>query len=141
MTAMALPTSEAIRSLFAFEDVLKQLPGAEFPVEHFHIPGVYARKIFMPSGSVITSRVHKADNISVVASGSCVVVQNGERWHLQAGDVWVTRAGTKRALYMPEDCVWVTIHGNPNDLTDPAEIFDFYTTNDCEEALRLIHEG
>lgn len=138
MNELAEPTAKAISALFAFEDVLKQLPSAEFPVQHFHIPGVYVRRIFMPAGTVLASRVHRFDNISAVLYGSCVSVQNGERVHFQAGDVWVTKAGTKRALYMPEDCIWITCHNNPDAVTDPDEILDFLTTNNRDEAFRLL---
>jgi hypothetical protein len=137
-TEMALPTQQAVSALFAFEDVLKSLPTAEWPAQHFHIPGVYARSLMMPAGSVVTSRVHKYDNISMILYGSCVVVQNGERWHFQAGDVWVTKAGTKRALYMPEDCKWATVHANPEAIVDPDNMLEYLTTNSADEAMRLI---
>ena len=137
---MALPEASSVSKLFAFEAELKHLPACELPVEHFHIPGVYVRKIFMPAGSVVTSRVHRNDNITLIICGSCVVYQNGERWHFQAGDVFETKAGTKRALYMVEDCMWATVHNNPQGVTDPDEILEFLATNDEQEAIAMIQK-
>jgi hypothetical protein len=137
---MALPYVDSVRKLFAFEDVLKQLPTTELAVEHFHIPGVYVRKCFLPAGFCVTSRVHKFDNITLVIMGSCLVYQNGERWVMSAGDVFQTKAGTKRALWMPEDCIWATVHNNPEALTNPDEILNFLATNDLEEAITLLEQ-
>lgn len=137
-TEMALPTQDSIKALFRFEDTLKRFPAMDMPIQHFHIQGVYVRRIFMPAGSCVVSRVHKYDNVTLILFGSCVVYQNGERWHLQAGDVFKTEAGTKRALYMLEDCIWATVHNNEAGVKDEAEILEFLTTNDESEAVALI---
>jgi hypothetical protein len=32
--------------------------------------------------------------------------------------MWISPAGTKNAVYVHEDAVWITIHLNPENLTD-----------------------
>ena len=83
----------------------------EFPVKHTFTPGLYAREIFMPKGSLLTSKIHNTEHPFVVLTGVAVVhIPGGETEVLAAGHHGVTKAGTRRALYIQQDCKWVTFH-------------------------------
>ena len=40
---------------------------------HLFCPGIYARSIFMPAGTVLTSKIHKTQHFFVVSKGACTV--------------------------------------------------------------------
>jgi hypothetical protein len=88
---------------------------------HNFCPGLYARTVFMPAGTVLTSKIHKTQHFFVVSKGSCTVVNShGERELITAPYLGTTMPGTKRALLIHEDTIWTTFHAT--DLTDVAEI-------------------
>lgn len=88
---------------------------------HLFCPGIYARSIFMPAGTVLTSKIHKTQHFFVVSKGACTVSNShGEREYICAPYLGITMPGTKRALLIHEDCVWTTFHAT--DLTDVEEI-------------------
>lgn len=83
----------------------------ELPVAHTFTPGVYRRTILMPAGTLLTSRIHKTEHQYVVVAGSASVYIPGvgvER--IEAPYFGITKPGTRRILYIHEDCVWATYH-------------------------------
>ena len=87
------------------------------PTEHTFTPGLYSRKIFMPgphgehSGTMLTSRLHSTTHQYAVLKGVAhVLIPGEESVRLEAGHNGVTHAGTRRGLYIEEDCTWITYH-------------------------------
>lgn len=97
------------------------LPPAEMPVTNRWTPGLYAREIFMPKGSLVVSKIHKTEHPFVVISGHAAVwdAANGVQ-QLRGGHVGITQPGTRRVLFIHEDCRWITFH--PTAKLDVAEI-------------------
>lgn len=88
---------------------------------HQFCPGVYARSIFMPAGTYLSSKIHKTQHFFAVLQGSCTVRDShGITTEIAAPYLGVTMPGTKRLLRIHEDCIWVTFH--PTTLTDVDEI-------------------
>lgn len=96
-------------------------PAADMPVTHRFTPGMYAREIFMPKGSLVVSKIHKTEHPFVVISGRAAVwdAANGVQ-QLQGGHVGITKPGTRRVLFIHEDCRWITFHAT--DKLDVHEI-------------------
>lgn len=91
------------------------------PVRHHFTPGLYAREIFMPRGSIITSRIHKTRHPFIVSAGRCFVYMGGERWEsIAAPHFGITEPGTRRILVIIEDTIWTTFHAT--DKTSVEEI-------------------
>lgn len=92
---------------------------ADFPVVHRFTPGLYAREIFMPAGSLLTSKIHNTEHPFVISSGKVSV---WTREHgvitLSAPHTGITLPGTRRVLFVHEDTTWVTFHLNPDDCKD-----------------------
>lgn len=83
------------------------------PVVHRFTPGLYTREIEMPPGMLLTSRIHRTEHPYVVLAGLAYVLVVGEEPALlEAGHLGITRAMTRRALYIPgpEPCRWATFH-------------------------------
>lgn len=98
------------------------LPPADLPVTHRFTPGLYAREIAMPAGSLIVSKIHKTEHPFVVLSGVAVVwdERNGVQT-LTAGQVGITQPGTRRILFIREDCRWITFHPTQETAVDRIE--------------------
>jgi len=103
------------------EQRMAQFEPAVCPVTHRFTPGLYAREIFMPAGTLITSKIHKTEHPFVVLSGRVSVwTGDGEAAMLEGGHVGITKAGTRRVLYIHSDTRWVTFH--PSEETDLVKL-------------------
>lgn len=81
------------------------------PLEHYHTPDLYGRRIFVPGGTVIVTKVHKVEHITVALKGSCTVVdEHGIKYEIVAPSVFVTKPGARRAVYAHDDVEWLTVH-------------------------------
>ena len=92
---------------------------------HMFTDGMYIREIFMPAGSLITSKVHKTEHPYIVSYGKVAVSIDGDDWdEITAPYTGITKSGTRRILYILEDCIWTTFHrvddmkSEYNDLND-----------------------
>lgn len=92
---------------------------------HMFTNGMYIREIFMPAGSLITSKVHKTEHPYIVSYGKVAVSIDGDDWNeITAPYTGITKPGTRRVLYILEDCIWTTFHrvddmkSEYNDLND-----------------------
>lgn len=86
------------------------------PLIHRFIDGVYIREIFMPKGSLVTSKIHRTRHPYIVTEGVVSVwVNGGKEVMIHAPFEGITEPGTRRILYIHEDCRWVTFHLNPDN--------------------------
>jgi len=107
------PAVDPHRRLDALEGAMLDsgLPVVDLPVEHAFFPGLYRRTIFMPAGTLLTSKIHNTKHPYVVLSGRVRVALPGEpAVELTAGHQGTTMPGTRRLLYIVEDCRWATFH-------------------------------
>jgi len=108
------------KSILSLEDELRKHEQLDLPVKHFFAPGLYVREIFMPAGSVVTGKIHKHAHFNVILAGKVTVSTEFGVEEYEAPCRFVSEPGTKRAVYVHEDCIWQTFH--PTDKTDLAEI-------------------
>jgi hypothetical protein len=88
------------------------------PLNHRFTNGLYVREVFMPAGSLITSKIHKTQHQYFILKGAVSVwIDEGEEIYLEAPYIGVTEPGTRRVLYIWEDCIWATAHPNPENET------------------------
>lgn len=100
---------------------MEALTQVECPLVHRFTPGIYVREIFMPKGALIVSKIHKTEHPFTISKGRVRVLIPGEGVvELSAPYTGVTKPGTRRVLYILEDCVWTTYH--PTDKTTPEEV-------------------
>jgi hypothetical protein len=132
-TNSSLETLETESLINEFEAGLAALGDevkVDLPLKHTFTPGLYLRQIFMPAGAVVVSRRHLTEHPFIVLTGSTDVFdeQGGYLARIVAPYVGVTPPGTRRVLYIIEDCVWLTAHAT--DLTDPDEIVETITSHE-----------
>jgi hypothetical protein len=113
-----VPAGIAVDMLHAKLSTMR--PG-NFPVTHRFTPGLYIRQIFMPKGSLIISKIHRTEHPFVISQGHAAVWSEAAGVvHLRAPFTGITYPGTRRVLYIHEDCIWTTFH--PTSKTDLGEI-------------------
>lgn len=105
-----LATDEGIDNL---ESIMLngEYPMLDLPTTNVFTPGLYCRELFMPYGSLVTSRIHTTEHPYIVLAGAAHVFVDGEGTELlSAGKAGITMPGTRRVLFIAEDCSWVTFH-------------------------------
>lgn len=105
----------------------------QFPLTHHFAPGVYAREMFLPSGHTIIGKIHKHAHLNIVSKGVVVVSTEEGSKELKAPCVFTSYAGTKRAVFIKEDAIWITIH--VTDKTDLKEIETELIANSFDDLL------
>jgi len=134
-------------AIINFEDkFLSKIPGAMYgkeldkpgacPLKHTFIDGIYVREIFMPKGTLLTSKIHKTNHPYFVMEGDVSVATEQGIIRIKAPYQGITAAGTKRLLYMHEDTVWATVHAT--NKTDPEEVEEDIIAKSYEEFDKLL---
>lgn len=113
--------AQALGRAAAALDVAQGMQPAKIDFTHSFTPGIYAREMRAPRGSILISKVHFTDHPFVLSKGKLAI------WTEENGVVdvaapfsGVTKAGTIRMAYVLEDCVWTTFHAT--EKTDLEEI-------------------
>jgi len=98
--------------------MVENFPLVELPLIHRFTEGLYVREIFMPAGSLVTSKIHNTQHQYFVLKGAVSVwIDEGVETYIEAPYIGVTEPGTRRVLYIWEDCIWATSHPNPDNET------------------------
>lgn len=113
-------TQEEFRNgIIDFEEKLKKVSGALVghemdeemcPLKHTFVDGAYVREIFMPKGTLLTSKIHKITHPYFIMSGDVSVATESGIVRIKAPYHGITLAGTKRLLFIHEDTIWITVH-------------------------------
>lgn len=94
------------------------------PVTHRFSPGVYCREIFMPGGTYVVGHVHKTRHQNIVLTGRALVTIDGVQTEIVAPFIFESDAGAQKLLHVLEDMRWLTVHANPDNITDIPTIED-----------------
>lgn len=127
---MSEPTGDVARFAMARERVdrleasMLELPQVECPIRNHFAPGIYAREISIPAGTVVVGVVHKTDNLIIVSKGRLQIVTPEGTAEVRAGDTLMCTAGTKNAVLALEDAQWTNIFHNPDNVTNTAQLVE-----------------
>lgn len=102
----------------ALEEASREFAQVECPLNHYFAPGLYAREIFIPAGTVVVGKIHRHSHINIISHGVATVVTEFGRQRMCAPFTFVSEPGTKRSLIAETDLIWTTVHSNPDELTD-----------------------
>lgn len=116
--------ARAHEAIDALENEMIHLPAVRCRLKHLFTPGLYTRTIHMPANTLVTSFIHRYDHTFVISQGAVSVWIDGTGWVLlKAPHVGITKAGTRRVLWIHEDTVWTTSH--PCDCKTVAEAEEY----------------
>lgn len=81
------------------------------PVTHHHAPGMYAREMFIPAGTVLVGKMHKHAHLCTLVKGRIAVAgEGGEVREMAAPMTFLSEPLVKRAGVALEDTIWITYH-------------------------------
>jgi hypothetical protein len=94
------------------------------PIENIFTPGLYTRVITVPTGTLLTTEIHKTEHPFFMLKGICEVVdvETGKTTLLKAPHIGVTQPYTRRVINVIEETIWATAH--VTDETDIEKIGD-----------------
>lgn len=81
-----------------------------FPLEHYFGDGLYIRRIFMPAGFILTSKIHRKTHPYFIMSGEVEVLTEKGMQKIKGPYFGMTQAGTKRVILTHTDTIWFTVH-------------------------------
>ena len=138
--AQPMPLQEFREKLSKFTDEIKSSDNATDnratidtlnPLDHTFGDGMYVRKITMPAGQIIISKIHKQKHPYFIMSGDVSVITENGLQRIKAPYSNITEAGTQRALYTHSETVWMTVHRT--DETDTDKLLDILTVDNFNE--------
>lgn len=109
------------------ESALLTVPQVDCPIRNHFAPGVYAREISIPKGTVLVGAIHRMDNLVIVSKGRLQLVTEDGTKEVAAGETLLCKAGAKNAAVALEDTTWTNVFANPDDEQDTAVLVERYT--------------
>lgn len=80
------------------------------PVEHNFTEKQYIREFRAPAGHVIVSKIHNTNHPLFLLEGDVTIIEKSGRRRMTAPTFSITEVGTKRVVFVHEDCYFVTVH-------------------------------
>jgi V8-like Glu-specific endopeptidase len=124
-----LPMRERVERM---ERILENVPQVECPTRHKFAPGVYAREVQVPAGTLATGAVHKTEHLTIVVGHCFLTTEEGAK-EIIGYDSFVSQPGAKKAIFAIEDTIVTTIH--PTDETDVEKLCELLTESKSDELL------
>lgn len=91
------------------------------PLKHKFANGIYVREVFTPAGQLLITEIHKKDNAYFVMKGEITIMSEDGEVTIEAPYYGITKAGTKRIIYVHKDCIFVTVHSTNTKSVKDAE--------------------
>lgn len=130
----AIDRAEPMRSkVHRLEDEINHLPQVDCPIRHYFAPGLYAREIKIPKGTVLVGAVHKTHNLAVLSAGRLQLVTDDGVIEIAAPHTLAVMPGQKNAAVALEDSVWTNFF--PVDETDPVKLVEILTESTDSELI------
>lgn len=116
--------TNGLEKIFAMQDIIRDnAPAVPMPVQNHFGPHVYLREIFMPAGTLVVGKMHKTEHFNIITQGRVRLIQEDDSiTEVSAGDVFISKPGVKKVLYIVEDTRWVTVH--PTETKDTQALED-----------------
>jgi hypothetical protein len=99
-------------------------------LNHYFGYRTYAREMTLEAGNLVVGKLHRFPCINILSKGKVRVEGEFESTEYTAPHTWVSCAGTKRAIYVIEDCIWTGMWENPTDTRDLEEIEQYLIADD-----------
>jgi len=122
-----LPAPVARGKIMAIQRACQGLPDGQRmdespPLKHWLAPGIYAREIHLPAGTLVVGKIHRHRHLNIISQGRITCYTEYGLEHHQAPSSFISEPGTKRVVYTHEDAIWTTIHPNPTNETDITKL-------------------
>ncbi|MGJ7500068.1 hypothetical protein ACSFBF_06885 [Variovorax sp. ZT5P49] len=138
---LALGGPDRHAKIDALETAIRAQPRTtlEWETVHHFAPGIYAREMRVPAGAVITSKVHKFENLSILSKGRMALyMEDGTVREVSAGFHIVAPPGARRVAFVLEDAVWTCMHNT--DERDLQKIEAHFIAQNVDEYLAFMRD-
>lgn len=135
MSNLALSDRDKVSLL---EDEMRKHEQIDIPIRHHFSPGVYAREITIPAGTLLTGRIHKYEQLNILSGGEISVLTDDGMKRVKAPFTVVSPPGTKRIAYAHTECTWTTILATEEK--DPEVIEAQFTVSTEQEFLEFAQK-
>jgi hypothetical protein len=109
------PSREQLRGL---AKELRKVEDTKLQPYHWFAGNVYLRELEIPEDVVCVGKIHKHEHFVILAEGACRINTDEGMQDIVAPHIWISKSGDQRALYTYENCTFLTIHANPEDIRD-----------------------
>lgn len=109
-------TRDQVMALQELMFKMPQAPGMD--TEHFFAGGMYCRRIAIPRGTIIVSKVHKTEHFFIGCVGELEVAGQGDTFTVRPGDIIPSPVGTKRVVFALTDVVVLCVHKTDHQTAD-----------------------
>lgn len=138
MSQVAKSKDRQRADILNMEQSLLSLPQIKMEPVHYFAKGLYARELFMPKGTAVTGKIHIKEHLCIIQYGDVSVATDDGVERIKGPCTFVGKPGSKRALFMHEDTLWIAIHSTEETTVEACEAT--LVTNDYDEFLRLTAE-
>ncbi len=112
------------------QELNSQITGeTEGAVSHSFADGQYIRTIVMPKNLLAVSKIHAKNHPFFIMKGEASIFTEQGVTRIKAPFHGITEAGTKRALFIHEECTFITVHRtdclNIDDIVNEVTVDDF----------------
>tara|TARA_R100001377_G_C3188595_1_gene109582 strand:- start:455 stop:1003 length:549 start_codon:yes stop_codon:yes gene_type:complete len=117
------------------QELNNQMTGqAEGAVTHNFADGQYIRQIVMPKNLLVSTKIHTKNHPFFIMKGEASIYSDTGVERIKAPYHGITEAGTKRVLYVHEECTFITVHRT--DCLTVEDVLNEVTVDDfCEVTL------
>lgn len=102
------------------------------PVKHHFGPDVYMRQMDAKARTLVISKMHSTEHFNILLKGAASLITEDGIKDVYAGQIMLSKAGTKRIGYFHEDSSWLTIHPNTLNETNTEKLEDDLTIPESE---------
>lgn len=115
-----IPSVPMMNKVEMLQQELLKLPQYEPQTDHYFHGGMYCRKVFRHAGVLVVGKVHKKEHFYLILSGTVQITDGeGNAEEVTGPHLFLSKPGTKRAVYAITDAVTMTFH-----VTDAVTIED-----------------
>jgi hypothetical protein len=127
-----VPHTDMREKVERLERILENAPQVECPLRHQFAPGLYAREMIVPAGTIATGAVHKTEHLTIVV-GHCLLTTDEGAEEFVGYHSFVSKPGTKRAIHAIQDTMVTTLHVTQE--TDLDKLCEQLTESTRDELL------
>jgi hypothetical protein len=101
---------------------LARMPQYEPVTRHYFHGGMYCREVFRHEGVLVVGAVHKQEHFYLIAAGTVLITDgDGPAQQFTGPHLFLSKPGTKRAVYALTDAVCMTFHATEATTVEQAE--------------------
>ena len=90
-------------------------------LNHYRIPGVYARELKLKAGTILTGKIHNFESLGILSQGRMRILTSEGAKIVEAPYVTVDKPGIKRLGVCETDCTFVSIHRTDAETIEDIE--------------------